>query len=187
MSLEQILGYINVVADWAVPFLIFLIPVVGLLRGVKVYEVFVEGAKEGFQVAVTIMPYLVAILVAIGLLRDSNAMDVFVRALQPFTGLIGMPADLLPMAVIRPLSGSGALGYMNSVLIEYGPDSYNGMLASVMMGSTETTFYILAVYFGAVNIKKSRHAVLAGLAGDFGGLLAAVILSSIVFRDLLPT
>lgn len=176
--------YLGVVADWSVPMLILLIPTYAVFKGVKVYEVFVDGAKEGFDVAVRIMPYLVAILVAIGLLRDVQAMEKFGELIGPVTGLIKMPAEILPMALIRPLSGGGATGVMNSIFIEYGPDSYVGLLASVMMGSTETTFYVLAVYFGSVGIKKTRHAVLAGLVGDFAGMLAATWLCYIFFGSL---
>jgi spore maturation protein B len=172
------------IADWAVPVLIVSIPLYGWYKGVKVYEVFVEGAKEGFDVAVRIMPYLVAILVAIGMFRDVKAMELFARIVGPVTGLINMPAEILPMAIVRPLSGGGALGVMNSIFLEYGPDSYLGLLASVMMGSTETTFYVLAVYFGSVNIRKSRHAVIAGLAGDVTGVLTATILCYLFFGHL---
>jgi len=172
-------------ADWSVPLLILAIPVYGLIKGVKVYEVFVEGAKEGFDVAVRIMPYLVAILVAIGIFRDVRAMERFSEWVGPLTDLIHMPAEILPMALVRPLSGGGALGVMNSLFIEYGPDSYIGILASVLMGSTETTFYVLAVYFGSVNIRKSRHAVLAGLSGDLAGILAAVTLTYLAFGGMM--
>ena len=183
--LETITGYIQVVADWAVPMLILFIPLYAAFKGVKVYEVFVEGAKEGFDVAVRIMPYLVAILVAIGLLRDVQAMEAFGKIVSPVTNLINMPAEILPMALIRPLSGGGAVGVMNSIFIEYGPDSYVGILASVMMGTTETTFYVLAVYFGSVNIKKSRHALLAGLTADAAGIMAAVVYTYAVFGHMM--
>jgi len=172
-------------ADWAVPLLIVGIPVYGFFRGVKVYEAFVEGAKEGFDVAVRIMPFLVAILVAIGIFRDVSAMDLFSRIVSPFTNWIKMPAEIVPMAIVRPLSGSGALGVMNSIFVEYGPDSYLGLLASVLMGSTETTFYVLAVYFGSVNIRKSRHAVVAGLCGDAAGILSAVLLTYLAFGRMM--
>ena len=180
--LKTILLYVT---DWAVPVLILAIPVYGFIRGVKVYEVFVDGAKEGFDVAVRIMPYLVAILVAIGIFRDVKAMDLFSLIVGPVTDLIKMPAEIVPMAIVRPLAGGGALGVMNSIFLEYGPDSYIGLLASVMMGSTETTFYVLAVYFGSVNIRKSRHAVIAGLSGDFAGILAAVIFCYLAFGSML--
>ena len=186
MTGEVIKNILLYIADWSVPVLIVGIPLYGFIRGVKVYEVFVEGAKEGFEVAVRIMPYLVAILVAIGIFRDVQAMEKFGNLIAPLTGLIKMPAEILPMAIVRPLSGSGAMGVMNSIFIEYGPDSYLGLLASVMMGSTETTFYVLAVYFGSVNIRKSRHAVVAGLSGDFAGIMAAVILCYLVFGNIDP-
>ncbi len=188
---DQLLAWLSdnlqVIANWSIPVLIVIICVFGMRKGVKVYEVFVDGAKEGFTIAVTIMPYLVAILVAIGMVRDIGLLDILATSLNPVTSLIKMPPELLPMALIRPLSGSGASGFMNSIMIEYGPDSYQGILASVMMGSTETTFYILAVYFGAVNISKTRHAVFAGLIGDLAGMLASVFLTYIFFRSLYPT
>jgi spore maturation protein B len=183
MTLETIL---STLANWAVPILILTIIVYGFLKGVKIYEVFIEGAKEGFQISVTIMPYLVAILVAIGMLRDVGLLTVFSDFLNPVTSQIFMPAEVLPMALLRPLSGGGASGFMNSIFLEYGPDSYNGILASVLMGSTETTFYIIAVYFGAVNITKTRHAVAAGLVGDVAGMLAAVFITYALFRHLYP-
>ncbi len=179
-------GYMQKIADWTVPILLIGIPIFGLIRGVKIYEVFVDGAKEGFEIAVKIMPYLVAILVAIGIFRDVQAMQIFIDLLSPITNAIKLPAELLPLAIIRPLTGGGASGVMNSILIDQGPDSYQGFLASVMMGSTETTFYVLAVYFGAVNIKKTRHAVAAGIVGDLAGLLAATWLTYLFFSDIYP-
>lgn len=175
---------IETVSDWAVPLIILAIPIIGFIRGVKVYEVFVEGAKEGFDVAVKIMPYLVAILVAIGMLRDVQFIEFFGALVGPFTDLIKMPPEILPLAIIRPLSGGGATGIMVSIFAEYGPDSYIGLMASVMMGSTETTFYVLAVYFGSVNIRKTRHALPAGLVADVVGIITAVVLCSIFFADL---
>lgn len=186
MTMNEFSNILQTIADWAVPTLLLSIPLYAMIKGVKVYEVFIEGAKEGFEIAVRIMPYLVAILVAIGIFRDVQAMDKFNEVVSPLTALIKMPAEILPMAVIRPLSGGGASGVMNSIFIEYGPDSYVGLLASVMMGSTETTFYVLALYFGSVGIKKTRHAVLAGLAGDFAGMLASVWLCYIFFGNLYP-
>lgn len=183
---ELLVYFLDICASWAVPTLILTIIVYGFLRGVKVYEVFIEGAKEGFQISVTIMPYLVAILVAIGMLRDIGLLTVFSDFLNPVTSRIFMPAEVLPMAILRPLSGGGASGFMNSIFLEYGPDSYNGILASVLMGSTETTFYIIAVYFGAVNITKTRHAVAAGLVGDVAGMLAAVLITYALFSHLYP-
>lgn len=168
-------------SNYAIPFLLLVIPILGFAKKVKVYEAFVEGAKDGFTVAIKIIPFLVAILVAIGMFRASGAMDYFVYLLSPITNLIGMPAETLPVALMRPLSGSGTLGIVTELMNEHGPDSFIGRLSSTMFGSTETTFYVLAVYFGAVGIKKSRHAVAAGLIGDVVGLLMAVFICRIVF------
>lgn len=172
---------VNFLSMIAIPLLIFIILTVGLFRKVKLYEVFVEGAKEGFEVAVKIIPFLVAILVAVGMFRASGAMEFFVRLMSPVTNLIGMPAEALPVALTRPLTGSGTLGLVTELMKTHGPDSFIGRLTSTMYGSTETTFYVIAVYFGAVGIKKTRHAVPAGLIADAGGLLAALFISRIVF------
>jgi spore maturation protein SpmB len=146
----------------------------GVVRGVRVYEELVEGAKEGFKIAVLIIPYLVAILVAVGMLRSSGALDVIIGVLGPFTELIGLPADALFMALVRPLSGSGASGVMIDAMNQHGPDSLVGYLVSTFQGSTETTFYVLAVYFGAVQVHRIRHTLAAALTADVVGILAAV-------------
>jgi len=177
---EKIITFISV---WAIPFLLFIIPILAIKNKVKVYEVFIDGAKGGFEVAIKIIPYLVAILVAIGMFRASGAMDIFVRIISPFTDLIGMPAEALPAALMRPLSGSGTLGIATEVMKEHGPDSFIGRLVSTFFGSTETTFYVIAVYFGAVGIKKTRHSVPAGLIGDLAGLLAALFICKVVFGN----
>ena len=168
-------------STWAIPVLLFIIPVLAFTKKIKVYEVFVDGAKEGFEVAVKIIPYLVAILVAIGMFRASGAMDIFVKLISPLTEAIGLPAESLPAALMRPLSGSGTLGIATELMVEHGPDSFIGRLVSTFFGSTETTFYVIAVYFGAVGIKKTRHAVPAGLIGDLAGLLAALFICRLVF------
>ena len=168
-------------SDWVIPLVILVIVSLGLIRRVKIYEVFVDGAKEGFNVAIRIIPYLVAILVAIAAFRASGAMNILSALLSPITGLIGMPAETIPLALVRPLSGSGALGLMSELISTHGPDSFIGRLASTMMGSTETTFYILAVYFGSVGLRKSRHAIAAGLIADAAGILAAVFICNLVF------
>ncbi len=173
--------FMKAFSNLAIPFILFVTLILGFAKKIKVYEVFIEGAKDGFDVAVRIIPYLVAILVAIGMFRASGAMDYIVKLLSPLTNLIGMPAETLPVALMRPLSGSGSLGIVTELINEHGADSFIGRLASTMFGSTETTFYVLAVYFGAVGIKNSRHAVAAGLIGDFVGLLAAVFFCRIVF------
>ena len=169
------------VSAWAIPLLLVGIVAAGLARRVRVYEVFVEGAREGFDVAVRIIPYLVAILVAAGMFRASGAMDALVRALAPLTERLGMPAEALPPALLRPLSGSGTLGLVSELMKAHGPDSFVGRLASTIYGSSETTFYVLAVYFGAVGIRRTRHAVLAGLLGDLAGAVAAVLVCRLLF------
>ena len=160
------------VSYWLMPVLIFLIFSYGLTRGVRIYEAVTDGAKQGFDIAVRIIPFLVAILVAIRMFRASGAMELLTSVLNPITGLIGMPGEVLPMALVRPLSGSGAFGIM-AELVEAAPDSYSAYVASTLMGSTETTFYVLAVYFGAVGVNRIRHALLAGLCADVTGVVVA--------------
>ncbi len=172
---------INAVSVWAIPVLLFLIPLIGIIKKVKIYEVFVDGAREGFQVAVRIIPFLVAILVAIGMFRASGAMELFVVLVSPLTELIEMPAEILPAAVMRPLSGSGALGIITELLKTHGPDSFIGNLASTLYGCTETTFYVIAVYFGAVQVKNIRYAIPAGLIADLAGVLAALFICRQIF------
>lgn len=176
--LRNIIGAISLIA---IPLVLFLFLGWGILKKVKVYEVFVEGAKDGFNVAIRIIPYLVAMLAAIGIFRASGAMDLLTSVLAPVTSLIGMPPETLPMALMRPLSGSGSLGIMTELMKVHGPDSLIGIMASTMYGSSETTFYVLAVYFGAVGIKNTRHAVPTGLIADVVGMLAAVWIVNLLF------
>ncbi|MFL6247768.1 MAG: spore maturation protein [Thermoanaerobaculia bacterium] len=159
---------------WAIPVMLVGIPLAGILRGVKVYDVFVEGAKEGFDVAVKIIPFLVGILVAIGMFRGSGAMDLLTAALRPLMNATGFPAELVPLAILRTLTGSGSLAFTTDLIKTYGPDSLMGRMAATMYGSSETTFYVLAVYFGAVSIKRTRHAVPAALIGDVVAAIATV-------------
>ncbi len=166
---------LRTVSAWVVPLLVAGIPAVALARRVNVYTAFVEGAKQGFETAVRIVPPLVAILVALGMLRASGAMDAASRALAPVTAWLGIPASVVPVMVVRPLSGGAALGVVADVLRVEGPDSYAGRLVSVMAGSTETTFYVLAVYMGAAGISRYRHALPAALLADLAGFAAAVV------------
>ncbi len=172
---------LDAVSAWAVPVLLAGIPAWALVRRVKVYPAFVEGAKQGFETAVRIIPPLVAILVALGALRASGAMDAFAALAAPVTSRIGIPASVLPMILVRPLSGGGALGVVGDVLRSEGPESYAGRLVSVMAGSTETTFYVLAVYMGAVGVTRYRQALPAGLVADLVGFAASVLLVRAVF------
>lgn len=173
--------WIHTVSVWAIPLFLLGIPLYGAARKVKVYESFVEGAKQGFQVGVRIIPYLVAILVAVGMLRAAGAIESLARWLEPLLALTGAPAEIVPFAIMRPLSGSGSMGLVAELVKTYGADSFIARLAATAYASTETTFYVLAVYFGAVGIKKARHAVLAGLFADAVCLIAAVIVCRMVF------
>ena len=166
-------------SNWVLALLIVGIPLYGWLKGVKVYEAFIEGAKEGFNVALRIIPYLVAILAAVGAFRGVGAMDALARVLGPLTEPIGLPVDVLPIALVRPFSGSGATGLLGALFADpkLGPDSYAGRLGSMVVGSTETTFYVLSVYCGAVNIVRYRHALVAGLTADATGLAASVLIA----------
>jgi spore maturation protein SpmB len=152
---------------------------------VNVYEAFIEGAKEGFSIAIKIIPYLVAILVAIGVFRQSGAFGGLIDGLRMLFGFTGMNTDFvdaLPTAIMKPLSGGGARGMMVESMRTYGADSFVGRLSSIFQGSTETTFYVLAVYFGSVNIKNSRYAVTAGLIADFVGIIAAILIGYLFFH-----
>ncbi len=164
-------------SPWIIPGLVVFSLGFGMWRGVRVYEVLVDGAKEGFQVALRIIPYLVAILVAVGMLRASGAMEMITGLLGVVTAPLGLPAEALPMALMRPLSGSGALGIMTAIINDpaIGPDSYTGYLVSTLQGSTETTFYVLAVYFGSVQVRRIRYTLAAALTADLAGVVAAVI------------
>lgn len=172
---------IQTISVWTIPVFLLGIPLYGAIRKVKVYETFVEGAKEGFQVGVRIIPYLVAILVAIGMLRGAGAIDMLARFLDPALRLVGIPTEILPLAIMRPLSGSGSYGLVAELVKAHGPDSFIARAAATAYAGTETTFYVLAVYFGAVGIKKARHAVVAGLVADVVSLLAAVYITRYVF------
>lgn len=171
----------DVLSSWVLPLLMAVIVLFGFGRRVKVYESFIKGAREGFDIGVMIIPFLVGIMVAVGMVRASGLLDLLISLVQPVTSLLGLPAEALPMALIRPLSGSGALGVMTETMTAYGPDSFVGFLVSVMNGSTETTFYVLAVYFGSVGIRAARHTVAACLSADVVGVAAALLLSRLFF------
>lgn len=168
------------ISNWLIPLLICTLLLFGYFRGVHVYEALTEGAKEGFQIAVRIIPFLVAIFVAIAMFRASGALDLITTTIAPLTTLIALPAEALPMALIRPLSGSGAFGVMSEI-VNNDPDSFLAYLVSTMQGSTETTFYVMAVYFGSVNILRTRYTLPAALAADVTGMVAALIICRATF------
>ena len=172
---------LDLISLWAIPVLIFGIVLYGAIKKVRVYEVFVEGAKEGFDVAVRIIPFLVAILVAIGMFRGSGAMELVTEGLRPVLGAIGFPPELFPLAILRSLSGSGSLALVTDLINTYGPDSFLARTAATMYGSTETTFYVLAVYFGAIGVRKMRHAVPTGLVAEAAAAIFAVLVCRWMF------
>jgi spore maturation protein SpmB len=171
----------QVVTHWLIPLLIVALLLVGVAGRVRVYESMVAGAREGLDVVVRIVPYMVAILVAVGMFRASGALDLLIGVLDPVTSRIGFPGEALPMALLRPLSGSGAFAVMAEILETQGPDSFTGMLVSTLQGSTETTFYVLTVYCGAAGIRDVRHCLAACLIGDLAGLIAATAACHLFF------
>jgi spore maturation protein SpmA len=171
----------RLISSWVLPALIGGLVLFGWAARVRVYDELVEGAKEGFQVALRILPYLVAILVAVGMFRASGGIALLVRLLEPVVAVLRMPAEALPMAILRPLSGSGAYAVMAEIMTEHGPDSRIGYMVSTLHGSSETTFYVLAVYFGAIGVRRTRHALPACLLADAAGMLAAVLLVNAFF------
>ena len=182
--IDNIVLFTNELSRYIIPLMLVMIPFYGLVfRKVKVYESFVEGAKDGFDIAVRIIPYLVAILVAIGMFRASGALEILLTTMAPFLTYIGFPPENLPLALMRPLSGSGSLGLLTDLINEHGPDSLIAKIGATMFGSTETTFYVLAVYFGSVGIRKTRHALAAGLFADLVGVLSAVFFCQLFFAE----
>ena len=164
----------QLLSDWLFPLLICSLLLIGVAGHVPVYDSMIEGAKEGLEVAVRIVPYLVAILAAVAMLRASGALDFAISLIAPFSTPLGVPPEVLPMAILRPLSGSGAFAVMSETLTAYGPDSFIGMVTSTLQGSTETTFYVLAIYLGAARVTEGRHTLAACLTGDFAGFVGAV-------------
>lgn len=173
----HIQGLMNTISLWILPAILLIILTVGLVKKVPLYEAFTEGAKDGFSVAVNIIPYLVAILVSISMLRASGAIDMCGSLLLGVLTKISVPVDVLPLMIVRSLSGSAALGVFSDIANNFGPDAYATKLAAVIVGSSETTFYVLAVYFGAVKIAKVRYALLTGLIADAIGILVAIVVA----------
>lgn len=174
-------AFSNLSRAWLFPLLVASLLLVGVAGRVRLYESAIAGAREGLEVVVRITPYLVAILVAVGMFRASGALGLLIGVLDPFTSAIGIPAEVLPMALLRPLSGNGAFGVMAEILQTHGPDSFVGMLASTLQGSTDTTFYVLTLYAGAAGIRDVRFALIACLAGDLAGLLGATAACHLFF------
>jgi spore maturation protein B len=172
---------VNTLSILAIPFLLSFFPIYAATRRIKVYEEFVEGAKEGFGVILKIIPFLVTMLVGIGMFKGAGGIDLLTRLLTPVLTPLRFPPDLLPLALMRPLSGSATLALLTDIIHRLGPDNIVSLMAATIYGSTETTFYVAAVYFGSVNIKQTRHAIPAGLLGDLAGVIASVIICRAVF------
>ena len=172
---------LNLISLWALPIIIVSVLTYGLFKKVPVYEVFTDGAKDGFKVAIKIIPYLVAIIVGISMFRASGAIEMLVNVLNPLMVRLNVPSDTIPLMLIRSLSGSGALGVFSDIANNLGPDSYATKLAAVMLGSSETTFYVLTVYFGSVGIVKIRYALVVGLLADLIGIISAVLVCNWMF------
>jgi spore maturation protein B len=174
----QVAEYIS---KWAIPLVLFGVPLFGAIRGVKVYETFTDGAKEAFETAVKLIPFLVGMLVAIAVFKESGALNYVLAPVKPVLAALGVPPDVVPLGLMRPISGSAALGMLGGILKTSGPDSLVGRIASTIVGSTETTFYIIAVYFGSVGVREVRHSLLVGLAADFIGFFTAVAVCNLLF------
>jgi spore maturation protein B len=172
---------LDAVSTFTLPLLLAGIPLLALARRVKLYPVFLDGARQGFETAVRVIPPLVAVFVLLAMLRASGALDAAAVVLAPVTHALGLPPSVLPMVLVRPLSGGAAQGVLGDLLRTEGPDSFAGRLASVLAGSTETTFYVIAVYMGAAGVTRQRHALAAGLLADLAGVIAAVIVCRLVF------
>lgn len=174
----KVLSYISIIA---IPLMMTVILLHGWVKGVNMYDSFVEGAAEGFKTSIRIMPYLVAIFIAVGLMRKSGFIDYLINLANPLMSFIGIPSEVLPLVIMRPISGSGALAILRDILHTYGPDSFIGRLSSTMMGSAETIFYTMAVYFGSVGVKKGRHTLGAALISHLASIIAAVVVCTYLF------
>jgi spore maturation protein B len=177
------MSIVNSFSIWFIPFLIGFIILYGTYKKVPTYETFVEGGKEGFSIAINIIPFLVGMLVAISVFRASGALDYIMLVMKPLFSLFHIPAEVVPLGLMRTISGTGALGMTSDLIATHGPDSFIGRLASTIQGSTDTTFYVLTVYFGAVGIKKMGYAVKVGLLADLIGFLASIAAVSFLFHS----
>lgn len=172
---------ITSISTWLIPCFILIVLLVATWRRVPTYEMFVEGGKDGVKMAFSLLPFLVGMIVAISILRSSGALEAFIHLISPVLVMVGIPPEIIPLALVRPISGTAALGMTTELISTYGPDSFIGRLASTMQGSTDTTLYILTIYFGAVGIKKMRYALKVGLLADLVGIIASIIIVTLIF------
>lgn len=170
----------NYITKSLIPIIVVLIITYGMFKGKKVYEWFVEGAKDGLKVCMNIFPYLLAMIVAVHIFREAKLLDLLNNFLSPVVRVIGLPKEVVPLVLVKPLSGSGAMGIFTDILNNYGADSFIGLIASVIMGTTETIFYTVTVYFGAVKIKKVRHTVWAAIMADMTAIIMAILMVKIL-------
>lgn len=169
------------IGTYAVPIIIAIIILFGFIKGIPIFDTFLQGAKEGMKSTASIMPSLVGLITSVSMLKASGALDILSSFLQPAASLLGIPSEVIPLAILRPISGSGSIAFLNSIFSSCGVDSLAGRISSVMMGSTETTFYAIAVYFGAVGIKNTRHTIPAALLADITGFIVSVITVRMLF------
>lgn len=172
---------VSTISTWAIPIIIVFIPLYAAFKKVPVYESFTDGAKDGFHTAIQIIPHLVGMMVAISVFRASGAMDAMLSFVRPFFDWIGVPSEVFPLALLRPMTGAGSLAFTTDLMNQFGPDSMIGRIASTVQGSTDTTLYVLTVYFGAVGIRKARYALKVGLLADFAGFIASIVVCYMVF------
>lgn len=163
------------IGSWAVPIIIFIIIIIGMIKNIPLFDTFIRGAKEGLEACVSIAPSLIGLITAVSMLKASGALDIFTSFISPVTSKMGCPSQIIPLAILRPISGSGAVALLDNLFATYGPDSDIGKISSIMMGATETTFYTVAVYLGSVGIKNSRHAIPCALIADLTTMILAII------------
>jgi Uncharacterized membrane protein len=178
---RQLVEWLSTLSVWMIPALIVFIPLFAAFKKVPVYETFVEGAKDGFGTAISIIPHIVGMMVAISMFRASGAMDIMLSFFKPLLAPLGVPAEVLPLGLLRPLTGAGSLAYTTDLIKSFGPDSMIGRIASTIQGSTDTTLYVITVYFGAVGIRKSRYALKVGLFSDLVGFAASIAVCLLIF------
>lgn len=173
---------LNFISSWIIPLFILCVILIGEIKGVKVYDAFIRGAKEGLKTGIRLFPFFLAIFGALAVFRTSGALNFISSLLSPLAKFLGIPPEIFPLGLLKPLSGSGSLGYMSEIINQQGPDSLLGLMASVVGGSTETTFYVITVYLGSIGISRHRHTVTMGIAADIVSFLVAVISSRLFFR-----
>lgn len=175
------MSILSAISTWTVPFILFSIPLYAWFKGVPIYDEFIAGAKEGLKLTWNLLPFLIAMLAAIRVFMESGALDLVFSLIMPASHSMGLPQEVLPLAVVRPLSGTGSLAFTADLIDTFGPDSFTGRLASIMQGSTETTIYVLTVYFGAIGIRKYRYAIWVGLCGDLVAFVSAFYITVLFF------